>query len=181
MRFIGGLCSFGIVATALAATISRNAIDPVFGLTYRPDQVQFDPAPPDLLAKCPGLTNAHWTRTLWIYAQASAPDRDDIVIGGFYAARPPAAPMLETDPKGAVIETTPTGCTLLGPAREVFQYPEGLIAQPALRALAADLVRRYRAAFGGNKALTEALRRQHVIPTAPRDAILREALAAGEK
>jgi hypothetical protein len=127
-------------------------VDPVFGLSYQPDQVQFEPAPADLLAKCPALQNAMWTRRLWIYAK--------------------------TDPKGAMLKTSRAGCRLLGPAREVFRYPDDLVALPVLEALAADLVRRYRLAFGGSAALSRTLLQQHALPAGARDAVLRDALAA---
>jgi hypothetical protein len=181
MWSIAGLVSCGFVAVVIAATIYPDVVDPVFGLTYSPDKIPFDPAPADLLAQCPALANAHWTRKLWIYGEAPSRDTNYLVVGGFYAARPPAPQQLETDPTGAVIETTAAGCTLLGPAREVLQYPEGLITQPVLRSLATDLVRRYRAAFGGSKALQAVLAAQHATPSGPRDGLLRDALAAGEK
>ncbi len=178
MRLIVGLISLGFGAVAIAAAISPQAVDPIFGLAYVPEKIQFEPAPSGLLAACPALTNGHWTRRLWIYAQDRTQDGTYFVIGGFYAAQPPAPAKLETDPKGAVIEMNASGCTLLGPAREVFQYPEGMITPSVLNALATDLVGRYRAAFGGAAALQAALRAQHAEPTGPRDAILRDALAS---
>lgn len=152
-------------------------MDPVFALTYAPEKVHFDPAPTDLLATCPELVNERWSRQLWIYAENRTPEGTFLVIGGFYASRPPAPAKLEIDPKGAVTEITASGCKLLGPAREVFQYPEGLVAAPVLKALAFDLVRRYRNAFGGAVALQTVLRNQKVHLTDPRDAVLRDALA----
>jgi len=174
-RFIVGLFSLVFTSLAIAAPA---AVDPVFGLVYAPEKVKFTPAPAGLLAACPALANAHWTRELWIYAEDQTPDGTYLVIGGFYAAKPPAPAKLETDPMGAVIETTTSGCMLLGPAREVFQYPEGLIPTPVLQELAHDLVHRYRAAFGGAAALQTALRTQHAAPTSARDSALRDALSS---
>jgi hypothetical protein len=184
--FIAGLFSVGFISVVevRAASPAPNAVDPVFGLSYQPAKVRFEAAPANLLSICPELENARWTRKLWIYAQTDGPHGRVLVVGGFYAARPPAARppsalKLETDPKGAVIETTATGCTLLGPAREVFRYPDDLVPPTVLRALAADLVKRYRTAFGGAATLANALRHQHREPTGARDAVLRDALSAG--
>jgi hypothetical protein len=153
-------------------------VDPVFGLSYQPDQVQFEPAPADLLAKCPALQNAMWTRRLWIYAKTDGPDGQVLVVGGFYLRRLSSTVRAETDPKGAMLKTSRAGCRLLGPAREVFRYPDDLVALPVLEALAADLVRRYRLAFGGSAALSRTLLQQHALPAGARDAVLRDALAA---
>lgn len=178
IRFIAGLFSCVFAAAAIAASTNSDAVDPVFGLVYRPDKIKFDPAPPNLLVTCPALTNQRWTRKLWIYGQAVDTDKTYLIVGGFYASRPPAPPELETDPQGAIIETRAAGCTLLGPAREVLRYPEGLLIRPVLHALDADLVRRYRAAFGGAAALDATLNAQHAMLRGPRDAALREALAS---
>jgi hypothetical protein len=175
----GLLLSLGFAAAAATATtVSPRLIDPVFGLEYRPDRIHFEPAPPGLLVTCPDLVNARWTRKLWIYSQVRRQATEYLVVGGFYVNRPPAPARLETDPKGAILQTSASGCTLLGPAREVFQFPEGLVAKPVLTALAADLVRRYRAAFGGRAAMQAQLEAQHASPADPRDALLRDALAA---
>lgn len=149
----------------------------MFGLAYRPDRIRFEPAPPHLLAHCPQLENARWSRRLWIYGRAATPTGTVTIVGGTYVPKPPAQAAPLPDPKGAVIETSPGRCTLLGPAREVLQYPEDLIAPPVLHALIGDLVARYRAAFGGAAALRTVLRRQHALPTGRRDADLRDALA----
>lgn len=180
MWFIVGLISFGIASFATSAGTSPKAVDPIFGLTYAPEKIHFDAAPKDLLSTCPALANEHWSRRLWTYAEDRTKDGTYLVVGGFYASRPPAPAKLTTDPKGAIIEITSSGCTLIGPAREVFQYPEGLVPPTVLNALAADLVRRYRAAFGGTKALQAALTAQHIQLTGSRDAILRDALAAAQ-
>jgi hypothetical protein len=150
----------------------------VFGLVYQPAKVKFDPAPPGVLATCPALQNARWTRRLWIYGQTRSGTKTFFIVGGFYVARAPAPPRLETDPKGAIIEIDAARCRLLGPAREVLQYPEDLLPLPVLHALDANLVRRYRAAFGGAAALHAALQAQHAMPEGPRDTALREALAS---
>ena len=175
-RFIVGLSSVGLCTLALAA--GPDVVDPVFGLAYDPNKVQFDVAPADLLTSCPALTNAQWTRRLWVFAAAQDTGGQYYIVGGFYAAQPGAPAKLMTDPKGAVVELTQSGCSLVGPAREVLQYPDQLVAPPVLRALVTDLVRRYRTAFGGPDALRAALRDQHAVLTGPRDAMLREALAA---
>jgi hypothetical protein len=153
-------------------------VDPVFGISYQPEKIHFEPAPPGLLDTCRGLVNARWTRKLWIYAQASGQNTQYLVVGGFYVKRRSPPAKLETDPKGAILQVSDSGCTLLGPAREVLQYPEGLVASPVLTALAADLVKRYRSAFGGRAALQAQLEEQHASPVFPRDALLRDALAA---
>jgi hypothetical protein len=161
----------------MAASASPNLTDPVFGLIYRPDNIRFDPAPHDLLVTCPAMANDRLTRELWIYGRTSNEGKTYLIVGGFYASRPPAPPKLETDPKGAIIEFDAVSCTLLGPAREVLQYPDDLLTQTVLRALVADLVRRYRTAFGGKVALDAALMVQHAMPAGQRDAPLRDALA----
>jgi hypothetical protein len=180
MWSIAGLFSCCFAAVAIAAPLTSQALDPVFGLAYQPDKARFEPAPADLLTACPALQNARWTRKLWIYAQTETPDARVLVVGGFYVMRPAAGTAIETDPKGAMIETTPTDCKLLGPAREVFRYPDDLVAPPVLRALAADLVRRYRVAFGGTAAFKRILAQQRAEPAGARDAVLRDALSAGD-
>jgi hypothetical protein len=162
----------------MAASASPDAVDPVFGLAYNPDEVRFEPAPASLLVQCPALTNANWTRKLWIYGEARGPEGIYTVVGGFYAARAGSPAKLMPDPKGALIERTASTCMLLGPAREVLQYPEQLLSPSTLHTLVADLVRRYRVAFGGSAALQATLRDQHATLTDPRDTPLRDALAS---
>jgi hypothetical protein len=176
MWSIAGLFSCCFAAAAIAA--APPALDPVFGLSYQPDTTRFERAPADLLATCPALENARWTRKLWIYAQTETPAGHLLVVGGFYVMRPPASARMETDPKGAMIETTATDCKLLGPAREVFRYPDNLVPPPELHALAADLIRRYSVAFGGTAAFKKILVRQHAELGGTRDTVLRDALSA---
>ena len=184
MRFIAALFSLLLVLAACPAAAGGpvTSRDPLFGLPYTAESVRFDPAPPDLLTRCPELVNERWTRRLWVFAHATLDNDSYFVLGGFFVPRPgrPAG-TVEADTLGVIAHLQPTGCVLAGPAREVFDYQAEEISLPALQALAADGVRRYAAAYGGLGHLREALAHAGAAPGPPRAGILRGALDAARE
>ncbi|HME21230.1 MAG TPA: hypothetical protein VKI44_07735 [Acetobacteraceae bacterium] len=162
--------------TKIEGTKRPLAIDPLFGLSFSPDEVKFEPATPDLIASCPDITNKGWTRRSWVFAQAEAPDGTAsqsngiyVIVGGFFVARssdvfvPPEAVTFEdrkwlVDRTGALLHRTGTHCDLIGPPLEEFQAGSAAdVDRKTLQALADDAVRRYIAAFGGPTRLGEAI------------------------
>jgi hypothetical protein len=85
-----------------------------------------------------------------------------LVLGGLYERRAPPAKeekRFETDPKGVLLREHESKCELIGPAREVFEYPVDGVTAETLRALARDAVARYATAFGGSPRFLAALAR----------------------
>jgi hypothetical protein len=169
------VCGFGLIA----ATHLPRPKDPIFGLPYDPARTQFEAAEEDLLSRCPELVNARWTRRMWVFARIDAAEGRFTVIGGYYVRRDAGSgdKAVETDDRGAVIQQTATECKLIGPAREVFDYPTE-IAVPTLEALARDAAARFVRAYGGNQKFLAALSRQKVNLNDPRSRVLREAVNA---
>ncbi len=155
------------------------AKDPLFGLVYDSKLVRFDKATPELPKTCPDLANQRWTRTSWIFARTSQNEAEYLVIGGYYTTRDsaPAPPRYESDSAGALIQLTRTSCKLIGPAREVFDYPPAEIAPAVLRSLAADAVCRYADAFGSRQKFLNELQKQGVKLSRMRSSELKKAIS----
>ncbi|MDP3671414.1 MAG: hypothetical protein Q8R69_17205 [Telluria sp.] len=151
---------------ALAEDAPRTLQDPVLGLRYQIATVQFDALPGEVLSTCPVLVNEQWDRRLWVYASLRDSERTYYVVGGYYIRRFRSGDFrqFEPDPKGVVFQVEGTQCTLIGPAREVFDAQPEEIALPVLEQLATDLFARYMRAFGGPDQFRAELRRQHVEP-----------------
>jgi len=155
-----------------------TATDPLFGLTYDSTAVKFEPA---LYSQCLELTNARWNRKMWIFGRTTTSNITYVVIGGFYVKREGtgnASPAIEADPVGAVIRLKGKQCELIGPAREVFDYPSSEIGARVLKGLANDAVCRYIRAFGGKREFLDAIERQHIRFDDPHSTILKEAVFA---
>lgn len=163
-------------ASALAAGLPRLVQDPVLGLRYQLEKVQFDTLPADVLAACPALVNERWDRRLWVYASARDAAKSYYLVGGYFFQRQQTGkkPRYEPDVSGAAFEISSGRCALLGPASEVFHARPEALAEPILKDLATDLAARYARAFGGPTPLRAAMRRQRVSPH-HMPAVLREA------
>ena len=180
------LLKFGAAVLALCLWLAEPAssaepapIDPIFGLSYALNKVRFEPAPPDILERCPELANAKWNRQLFVYARAGAEDDFLLVLGGYFIERTSATraqPAPQPDPQGVVAHLVGRQCILVGPAREVFLFSQDELGVARLKALAQDAVHRYDAAFGAPAAFRAALRQQGVKLDHPRAGILRDAL-----
>ena len=147
-------------APGIGQTLPRIT-DPIFGLSFESAKVRFDDAA-DVVTRCPELVNERWGRRVWIFARSSEPSGTYVVLGGLYERRPPPArgeKRFETDPKGILLREHDSKCELLGPAREVFEYPVDGVTAQTLRALARDAVARYATAFGGGPKFLSALAR----------------------
>lgn len=171
-------------ATGAGQTLPR-VIDPIFGLAYDSAKIRFEEAT-DADTRCPELVNARWGRRAWVFARSIEPSGTYTVLGGLYERRAPPAKgegRFETDPKGVLLREHDSRCELIGPAREVFEYPVDGITAETLRALARDAVSRYATAFGGRPKFLTALaraRKQADLANA-RAAILREAVEQGAR
>jgi len=103
------------------------------------------------------------------------------VLGGLYERRGPPAKgekRFELDPKGVLLREQEGKCDLVGPAREVFEYPVDGVTGATLEALARDAVRRYAEAFGGKQPFLAALARakKQADLDNPRASVLRAAV-----
>jgi len=155
--------------------------DPIFGLSYDPAKIRFEDAA-DVVARCAELTNARWGRRAWLYARNIESSGTYLVLGGLYERREAPAKgekRFEFDPKGVLLREQEGKCDLIGPAREVFEYPVDGVTSATLEALARDAVRRYADAFGGTRPFLAALARakKQADLDNPRASILREAVA----
>jgi hypothetical protein len=166
-------------APGISQTLPRIT-DPIFGLTYDSAKVRFEDAA-EVVTRCPELVNERWGRRVFLFARSVEPSGTYMVLGGLYERRAPPAKeekRFETDPKGVLLREHESKCELLGPAREVFEYPADGVTTETLRALARDAVARYTTAFGGGPSLLAALARakKRADLTNARAAILREAI-----
>lgn len=154
--------------------------DPIFGLTYDSAKIRFEEAA-DIVTRCPELVNERWGRRAWTFARSSEPSGSYMVLGGLYERHEVPAKgekRFETDPKGVLLREHESKCELLGPAREVFEYPVDGVTTETLRALARDAVARYATAYGGRPRFLAALARakKRADLTNARATILREAV-----
>lgn len=116
--------------------------DPIFGLSYDPAKIRFEGAN-EVIARCPELVNARWGRRVFLFARSIEPSGTYTLIGGLYERREASAKgekRFETDPKGVLLREHESKCELIGPAREVFEYPVDGVTAGTLRALARDAV-----------------------------------------
>ena len=159
---------------AAFAAHPAQATDPIFGLTYDPASISFEAAPPDLASTCPDLTNQKWDRKMWVFGKIVDSGSQFLVIGGYYITRADAT--IQPDAPGAILRIDGDHCTLIGPAREVFDASADGITDPQLSKLAADAVCRYTRAFGTKSKLLAAMRRQHVSLNSGQSPVLKQAL-----
>lgn len=155
-------------------------IDPLFGLSYDPAAIRFEDAS-EVITRCPELVNARWGRRVFLFARSVEASGTYMVLGGLYERREPPAKgenRFQTDSKGVLLREQESTCELIGPAREVFEYPVDGITAETLQALARDAVSRYAAAFGGGPKFLAALAREkkRADLANPRAATLREAV-----
>lgn len=144
------VCAFLLVAAA-----PQVAVDPIFGIKFDPSRVQFAKAPPQLAKSCPSLVTTRWERQILLFGRSTGVEHDALLIGGYFSDRKNNT--LSTDELGALIVLGKDKCTLVGPARESLEYPEGVLSPEEYRALVTDAARRYREAFGGGGRLSVAL------------------------
>src|SRR5436305_300294 len=81
---------------------SPSATDPLFGVSYSPDVIRFEPLPQEVYGACSDLTNQRWNRKMWIFAKSATPDGELLVTGGFFVAKA-GKPTEMADKKGAVL------------------------------------------------------------------------------
>jgi hypothetical protein len=166
-------------ASGIGQTLPR-VTDPIFGLAYDPAKITFEDAA-DVVARCAELTNARWSRRAWLYARNVGSSGTYLVLGGLYERRESPAKgekRFESDPKGVFLREREGRCDLIGPAREVFEYPLDGVTPETLQALARDAARRYADAFSGKQKFLSALARgkKQADLDNPRSSILREAV-----
>ncbi|WP_148293993.1 hypothetical protein [Azospirillum sp. B4] len=154
------------------AAHAEQMIEPVFGLIYDPQTVVFEQAPDGVLERCPGLARTDRDRQVRIFGRTEVDGTRYMVLGEEVVVRRDDKPI--PVPKGAVVALTTGQCTVRGPVRAFFQFPEGVPAGVVSR-LADEVVERYQSAYGGAAAFTAALKAQHAEPNA-QDGLLRAAL-----
>ncbi|TWB63596.1 hypothetical protein [Nitrospirillum viridazoti] len=170
------LAKIGLLATLLATAGGAHAeemIEPVFGLIYDPQTVVFEQAPDTLPGRCPGLAQADLGDRIRVFGRTDVDGTQYWALGGEVVVRRKDQPIVV--PKGAVVALTADGCTLLGPIRAFFQFPNGVPADAVSR-LADEVVERYQSAYGGAPAFTAVLKAQGAVPQAPMKGLLRAAL-----
>jgi hypothetical protein len=182
---------------ARPADRTPQAIDPLFGLPYSPDEVRFEEACPDLTEACPEITSKAWDRRFWIFAAARghpSGTADEaglfVIAGGFFIAKstevfiPDEAVSFNgqkwlADPKGVLLHRKGQACELIGPPLEEFQAGPGPdVTQDILQALANDAIQRYAKAFGSAEKLRHILRdspryQEQLLGRYPRDLLFR--------
>lgn len=171
-----GVAAFSMAAVAASAQeLPIAGQEPVLGLRFPVARVQFEPLPAQVLKTCPALAVEGRERSAWLLAQAQEGGHRYVALGGFLMPRGGVG-QVETDLRGAVVDMSPAGCELLGPARRVFDAPPPGLPASALEQLANDLARRYAQAFGSADGLQAVMRRQRAAPTAADSPALHKAL-----
>ncbi len=183
LRFIAASIVAALAGLMPVSGISQTlprVTDPLFGLSYDSTKIRFEGAN-EVVARCPELVNVRWGRRVFLFARSIEPSATYTVIGGLYERREAPAKgekRFEADPKGVLLREQDSTCELIGPAREMFEYPVDGVTAETLQALARDAVGRYAAAFGGGPKFLAALAREkkRADLANPRAAILREAM-----
>src|SRR5579871_1069686 len=113
-RFIVALssCLLLLQVASWANPKSPSATDPLFGLSYSPDVIRFEPLPQEAYRACSDLTNQRWDRRMWIFAKSATSAGELLVIGGFFVAKT-GRPTEMADKKGAVLRLKGSECQML--------------------------------------------------------------------
>lgn len=149
----------------------RILAEPVLGLRYEAARVKFDSLPADALEHCETMRDNEYGRGIWfIYAQTTDPSGRTYYVSGGYEIRTdePKHRRYLTGDLGAVFFTERGTCTYIDTARQVFEDRlfDDELPEPILKALAADIGKRFVKAFGGTDKLRAELQKQHVDKTA---------------
>ena len=89
---------------------------------------------------------------MWIFASAKVGGTTYLVVAGQFVDR--AKPAIQmVDGTGALLAYDATGCQMIGPPREVFDYGADQAPPAVLDTLAKDAARRYMIAAGNKRAL----------------------------
>jgi hypothetical protein len=174
-RSLNAVLLFALLVTAACAG-QPKIVEPIFQMDVTRNIGQLQVAPPDLLSRCPLLTNERWSRRLYIFASADNAESGTtyLVVGGQFID-PESGAMVEIDPNGALIALDVKHCRVYGPVREVFDYGVDGVPKSVLAALAADSVRRYEQMFGGAVPLRAAFRSDGITQSTVRSADLLKA------
>jgi hypothetical protein len=144
----------------------RLGQDPVLGLRFEFSRAMLDPLPLSVQEKCSELVTEHVGRRLWVFGIANEESTIYYVVGGYFIRdkpRVPHFPKYESDNLGAVLKLQGDRCTLIGPAREVFDmrvFDE--TPQTVLQELASNFAGRLVRAHGGPVRFRQELHKQHV-------------------
>ena len=159
------LLSAATVPMACAMPASRIASasilhDPLIGLPFDPTRKGFEPVQSDLTKRCPELANARYTQQLWLFAEAEQDGQRYLIVGGRFVPRRAGDRPIE-NAVGTLLRLGADGCTLIGPAAELFAMPDAYddsVPVPIRSALAADAARRFIKHHGGATGLGAAMR-----------------------
>lgn len=161
------LVAFTSCSVLAAESGPRILTEPVLGLRYEAARVKFDPLPAHALEHCETMRDNEYGRGIWfIYAQAvDSLGRTYYVSGGYEIRTDEPNPLrYQTGDLGAVFFTERGACTYIDTARQVFEDRlfDNELPEPILKALAADIAKRFVKAFGGTDKLRTELRNQHI-------------------
>lgn len=136
------------------ATGQQSMLDPLFGILYDPQQVQFESAPARVTQLCPKFHG----RKLWVYAHFRDARGDLFVVSGFvkdYTEGPVKKPVKPIPDYGAAIALHANECQS-DPLDWFWSgetNPKNIspikVTSAELNGLAADAIKRYVKAFGG--------------------------------
>jgi len=162
-NLVGGVAVLLAVVCSSAQAQPSRLIEPLFGLSYAPGKVRFEPLPDEVVRRCPGLFNAQWDRRLWVFGTTEHHGTNYWVVGGYYLARPGTSVRgTQLDLQGAVLAVSGEACELLGPARETLEISPDPLPAEVLPPLQHDIRTRFLQAFGSERAWHRALARQHI-------------------
>jgi hypothetical protein len=157
--------------------------EPLFGLSYNPQKVRFEPAPASVTAHCPLLKG----RRLWTYSSWKDKKSAYWIVSGFITILPDdfsaRKGIAEPDPAGVVVELRGAECRMGTPeiffSGKIARGKKSLPAEPneaAINGLALDAIERYAKAFGGKGAFLDEIDRQRVstsaLPSVLRDQLI---------
>jgi hypothetical protein len=104
--------SAGLVLAGSVMSVAQSKppmFDPLFAISYDPQQVHFEPAPASIGESCKDLTG----RKLWVYAEWSSGETKYFIVSGFIVNHPdgPGKGTISPDEDGVAVAIRGSKCT----------------------------------------------------------------------
>jgi hypothetical protein len=128
--------------------------DPIFGISYDPQKVHFEPVASSIVEHCPELRDRYVGA--WVYGRSTAGDTQYLIISGFLKDQDRGSGIKDVD-FGLAVQVRGTKCAVthweyfLRGAAPTGEQPRIRADESLLKEIAADILRRYALAFGGKK------------------------------
>lgn len=133
--------------------------DPIFAIRYDPRKIKFETLPASLIKRCPELRGRY--SAAWVYGHIVSTDAQYFIISGlmkeFDEETGTAKGSVHPDETGLIVAVRGSSCAIK--AQDSFygadDAPVWTLSESTLNDFASDTLRRYAAAFGGEKNFLE--------------------------